>query len=138
MAVSPEMIFQIGDVLTLEGTVRYPTEPGEIEVTIRLLGGSIVFVPREAIIAVRPVIGTGDLVEHSLSGREGLVRHVHDGLAWVAWSVRDENTVVPTADLVRRRTALEMAAVVEPAPLPAVPAPSDTDDTGSSDEGMFG
>ncbi|WP_131800888.1 hypothetical protein [Methylobacterium indicum] len=59
----------------------------------------------------------GDLVEHALSGREGLVRHVHDGLAWVAWSdnaVNTANTVTPTADLVRRRTALEMAAVDEP------------------------
>lgn len=140
MAVSPDMTFQAGDVVTFQGTVRWNHRSNEDTVAVSNGHGSAFFVPREAIISVRPVIGKGDLVEHTTSGREGFVRHVHDGLAWVAWSGLEENTVMPVADLMRRRTALEMAAVAEPAPLPAVTASSDHGDTGPSpsDEGIFG
>jgi hypothetical protein len=122
MAVTPDMTFRAGDVVTVQGTVRYRTDPGELLIAVTLgTDHMVVYAPRGAITDVRPVLDDGDLVEHTTSGREGLVRHVHDALAWIVWSDNAVNTITPVADLIRRRTALEMAAVAEPDVQPPEP-----------------
>ena len=139
MAVPPDMTFRAGDVVTVEATVRCDHEAVDNNVAVLDGDDCGFFVPREAIIAVRPVVDTGDLVEHTLSGREGVVRHVHEDIAWVAWSDKNGmNTVTPVSDLIRKRTAAEMAAVAEPEPmLPVVPnAPADV--APESEENPFG
>ncbi|MGF3022698.1 hypothetical protein ACQVP2_07700 [Methylobacterium aquaticum] len=139
------MTFRAGDIVTFEGRVPYRVDPSDRTFAVAVPGGGTFWVEREAIIAVRAVVNAGDLVEHTLSGREGVVRHVHEDLAWVAWSDKNSmNTVTPVGDLIRKRTAAEMAALAEPEVLPepiipVVPdALADVPDVQESEENPFG
>jgi hypothetical protein len=104
MALDPDLVLRAGDVVSVEGTVRWP-DRGESDVGVDF-AGSTTFVPREALTLLSTRIQVGDFVRpRQPLGREAppsgeVLFLLPDGRkALVLWAVGE--SVEPLADLLR-------------------------------------